>query len=82
MADPKPPTPSDRAPNVSAPFQMPSPFPAPDPEPSPAKRGRKAVWTVAVLVLAAAAKIFLARYGVPAPLVDEAAQQLQHALPK
>ena len=85
MADPKPPTPSDRAPNVSAPFQMPSPFPAPEPEPAP-KRGRKALWTVLTVLLAAAAKYFLATQGVPAPvaapLVDEATKQLEHVLPK
>lgn len=78
MADQKEPAPSAPLPQ-GAPFSMPSPFPAP--EPTPPKRGRTAVWTVLGLVLVAAAKVFLARYGVPAPVVDEAARTLQHALP-
>jgi hypothetical protein len=83
MADPKEPAPSSPLPQ-GAPFSMPSPFPAPapEPEPTPPTRGRKAVWTVVGLLLVAAAKYFLASQGVPAPLVDEAAQQIQHALPR
>jgi hypothetical protein len=79
---PKDPTPSDRAPQQSAPFVMPSPFPAPEPSPEPPKRGRKALWTVVGLVLVAAAKYFLASQGVPVPIVDEAAHTIRDALPK
>lgn len=80
---PKEPTPSDRAPQQSAPFSMPSPFPAPEPSPAPPpKRGRKALWTVIGVVLVAAAKYLLASQGVPAPLVEDAAQQIRDALPK
>jgi hypothetical protein len=74
----KEPTPSDRAPQQSAPFSMPSPFPAPEPP----KRSRKALWTVVGLVLVAAAKLFLTSQGVPVPLIDEAAQTIRDALPK
>jgi len=77
---PKEPTPSDRAPQQSAPFSMPSPFPAP--EPSPPRRSRKAIWTVLGLLAVAAAKYFLASQGVPVPIVDEAAQTIRDALPK
>lgn len=82
MADPKEPTPSDRAPRQSAPFSMPSPFPAPEPSPEAPKRSRKAIWTVLGLLAIAAAKYFLAAQGVPAPLVDEAAHTIRDALPK
>jgi hypothetical protein len=58
---------------------MPSPFPAPEPAP---RRGRKALWAVLGVLLGVAAKYFLASHGLPAPLVDEAAQGLRDALPK
>lgn len=82
MPDPKQPTPSDRAPTQSAPFEMPSPFPAPEAPAKPSSARRKALWGVLGVVLVAAAKWFLTSQGVPVPLVDEAARQLQHALPQ
>ena len=78
MADPKPPTPSDRAPNMSAPFEMESPFPAPQ---RPSRRRAVTVWTIVGAIAAGALQWFLTSHGVPAPVVDEATRQLQHALP-
>jgi hypothetical protein len=81
MPMPKDPTPSDRAPQQSAPYYMPSPFPAPAPEPAP-KRSRKALWTLLGLVLVGVAKYVLSSQGVPAPLVEQAAETIREVLPK
>jgi hypothetical protein len=82
---PKDPTPSDRAPQQSAPFSMPSPFPAPeaDSEPPPRRgRAKVTIWTIVGIVLASAAQYFLNSHGVPAPVVDGAARAIHDALPK
>jgi hypothetical protein len=78
---PKEPTPSDRAPQQSAPFSMPSPFPAQ----AHTRRSRAkgaTVWTIVGMVLASAVQYFLNSHGVPAPVVDDAARVIRDALPK
>lgn len=81
----KEPTPSDRAPNQSAPFVMPSPFAAPDAPTLRQRAGGATVWTVLGIVLgtalATAVQSFLTSHGVPAPVVDQAAREIQNVLP-
>lgn len=78
---PTEPTPSDRAPQPSAPSVMPSPFPEPE-APGKLQRAKGAtVWTVLGIVLATALQYLLTSHGVPAPVADEAARALQQALP-
>jgi hypothetical protein len=74
----KEPTPCDRAP-TSAPSVTPSPEPD---APGKLRRAKGAtVWTVLGIVLGTALQYLLTSHGVPAPVADEAARVLQHAMP-
>lgn len=77
MADQKEPAPSSPLPQ-GAPFEMASPFPE---QQRPSRRRSVTVWTIVGAIAAGALQWFLTSHGVPAPVVDEAARQLQHAIP-